>query len=157
AGVQVHRRQQHRSGQGRPHARWHHHFHQCRYHPGGLARLERRQGGRDPQILEEAGAEEMKTVPAEEFSLWAAEKGIRVDETKLLSMPVPREYARFWVLPHDPTSWPFFTLGQAGSTRYSAFATRTCQGRGRKLGTGRDLACQPGRKICSCPWRSIAR
>src|SRR5262249_42430899 len=108
AGVQVHRRQQHRSGQGRPHARWHHHFHQCRYHPGGLARLERRQGGRGPQILEETGAEEMKTVPAEEFLLWAAEKGIRVDETKLLSMRAPREYSRFWVLPHDPTVWPYF-------------------------------------------------
>jgi len=50
----------------------------------------------------------MKAVPAEEFLRWAAEKGIRVDEMKLLTMPVPREFARFWVLPHDPTSWPFF-------------------------------------------------
>jgi len=54
----------------------------------------------------------METVPGENFLQWAAEGGIGFDprfpESRCLSFLPPREHARFWVLPPDPATWPYF-------------------------------------------------
>jgi hypothetical protein len=49
----------------------------------------------------------MKTVSAQEFSDWAAENGINVEEGFLSILP-NRPYTRFWVFPPDPAMLPHF-------------------------------------------------
>jgi hypothetical protein len=55
----------------------------------------------------------MKTMPREDFLPWAAGVGIGFDprypQSGCLRLLPPREHARFWVLPSDPSAMPHFT------------------------------------------------
>jgi len=52
----------------------------------------------------------MKMVPGQELFRWIAKTGIPFDKTDpgFLTLMPTRTFARFWVLPTDPTVWPFF-------------------------------------------------
>jgi hypothetical protein len=57
-------------------------------------------------------------VPGEDFLRWAAGVGIGFDprypESRLLCLLPPREHARFWVLPPEPSAWPHFAASLLG-------------------------------------------
>jgi hypothetical protein len=54
----------------------------------------------------------MQAVSAEEFQQWAASHGVGVDpcypKSDCLILLPPTNHARFWVVPGDPATWPYF-------------------------------------------------
>lgn len=55
----------------------------------------------------------METITSEAFLRWAGGGGIGFDprypDSRCLCLIPVREHARFWVLPPDPATWPYFT------------------------------------------------
>jgi hypothetical protein len=60
----------------------------------------------------------MEAVSGEDFRRWTAGHGIGVDprypDSGCLSVLPPADYARFWVVPADPATWPHFVASLLG-------------------------------------------